>query len=98
MAITALIWKHKRWKPEWTDRPYLNETDLKALGKWQKAHLRVQWCEVADPRAPGLEGKVVGLLKPPFNREHNEHHPYYATMGTARSELRVAALKRPSRQ
>jgi hypothetical protein len=34
-------------------------------------------------------------MKPPMNREHNEKHPFYASMGEARDRFRDAARLAP---
>lgn len=38
-----------------------------------------------------MEATVIAAMRPPMNREHNERHPFYTSMGVARNELRRAA-------
>jgi len=94
-SLAALLWEREGWQPVWTDRPALDDGDRAELGRWQREHLRVRCCEVAEPWT--MEATVIAALRPPMNREHNERHPFYTSMGVARNELRRTArgLVRP---
>lgn len=98
LSLAALLSEREGWTPIWTDRPCLEQSDLDALLAWQRTNLRARWCKVAEPWRPGLESEVIRLMTPPLNRDHNEAHPFYGTIGDARSALREAARSRPARR
>jgi len=58
------------------------------LSKWMDDHARVTWLETPDPWA--IEAEVVRTLQVPLNRDHNQAHPFYATMGQLRAARRSA--------
>jgi GIY-YIG catalytic domain len=89
LGLTALLYESEGWTPFLTDRPTLNDVDRAALGDWQREHLRVRWCEVKEPWSN--EAAVISGLHPPMNRQHNEGHPFYTSMGVARNALRRSA-------
>jgi GIY-YIG catalytic domain-containing protein len=89
LGLAALLYESEGWSPVWTDRPVLTIEDRAALGAWQLEHLRVQWYEVEEPWM--REAEVIERMRPPMNREHNERHPFYTSMGVARNNLRRAA-------
>lgn len=89
LDLASFLWQDQRWTPQWTDRPKLPDEQLAALSHWQREHLVVQWVEVATPWL--LEVDVVHAMRPPLNREHNAHHPFYEHVGGARDRLRAAA-------
>ena len=93
LDLAAFLWKSEGWQPCWTDRPKLPAPDLTELGVWQSAHLQVQWVECAQPWK--MEKTVVHAMRPPLNRDHNEHHPAYPAVGDARDSIRAAARSRP---
>lgn len=90
-SLTSLLWEKEAWWPVWTDRPALDNRCRAALGAWQRENLRVRWCEAPEPWL--LEAGVISLMRPPMNRESNEGHPFYTSMGVARNELRRAARR-----
>ncbi len=93
LDLAAFLWQVRGWRPGWTDRPKLLDDDLAALEDWQRVHLQVQWVEVAEPWE--VEAKVVHLMRPPLNRDHNQDHPAYRLVGAARESLRHAARQNP---
>ena len=48
---------------------------------------------VVVPEPWRYEGKVIEVMKPPMNRDHNHSHPFYKRMGDAREGFREAARK-----
>lgn len=92
LSLAALLWEREGWWPKWTDRPILESVHLAALAHWQREHLRVQWCEAAKPWTS--EAAVIVAMQPPLNRQHNEAHTFYPTMGAARDALRDAGRHR----
>jgi hypothetical protein len=90
-SLTALLWEREAWRPAWTDRPALDNDARAALGRWQREHLRIRWCEVVEPWT--MEAAVIAAMEPPLNRSHNNRHPFYTSMGVARNELRRAARR-----
>jgi GIY-YIG catalytic domain-containing protein len=93
LDLTAFLWQVQGWRPGWTDRPKLPDDDIAALAEWQRKHLHVQWVEVSKPW--DAEKAVVHAMHPPLNRDHNQHHPAYASVGDARDGLRRAARRNP---
>ncbi len=91
--LTAFLWEVKGWRPGWTDRPKLTDDDIAALADWQRNYLHVQWVEFPEPWV--AEKAVVHAMHPSLNRDHNQHHPAYTTVGDARDALRVAAHRNP---
>jgi hypothetical protein len=87
-SLTALLWQQEGWRPRWNDRPILDDRDLSSLGSWQLQHLAVRWREDGEPWS--TESKVISLMRPPMNRDHNDRHPFFTSMGVARNELRRA--------
>jgi hypothetical protein len=90
-GLAALLWKQEGWHPHLSSsgKVRLTATDNCALSAWQREHLRVSWIVLDEPWVP--EATVIARLKPPMNREHNQSHPFYARIGTARNEFRAAA-------
>jgi hypothetical protein len=93
LDLTAFLWEVEGWQPGWTDRPKLSDRDIAALADWQSRHLHVQWVEC--PKPWDAERAVVHAMHPPLNRDHNQHHPAYASVGDARGALRDAARRNP---
>jgi hypothetical protein len=91
-GLAALLWKQKGWQPRVTNsgKVRLTSEDNVALSDWQQQHLRVSWAAVEEPWR--YEREVIAILAPPMNREHNQAHPFYEAMGTARSAFRMAAV------
>ena len=89
LGLAALLFESEGWTPFLTDRPTLNDADRAALGGWQREHLRIQWCEAEELWSD--EAAVILGMQPPMNREHNEGHPFYTSMGVARNALRRSA-------
>ncbi len=89
LALASFLFESVGWHPYWSDRPMLPPEENRELSTWQAVNLRVQWVEVAQPWR--IEGDVVRLLRPPFNREHNRSHHFYADVGRARDAYRAAA-------
>jgi hypothetical protein len=93
LDLTAFLWQPHGWRPGWSDRPKLSDADMAALAEWQRMHLHVQWVETSDPWH--AEKAVVLAMRPPLNRDHNQHHPAYALVGDARKLLRHASRSHP---
>lgn len=88
-CLAAFLWREMGWEPAFTDRPVLSTEDIARLGVWQKENLRVQW--VAHDAPWVSEVKVIQLMRPALNRDHNETHPSYSLVGSKRQALRDAA-------
>jgi GIY-YIG catalytic domain len=88
-ALTAFLWEREGWTPYRTNRPVLPADQLDALRTWQGEHLRVQWVEADAPW--DIEPAVIRAMRPPLNRDHNQHHPFYAELVAARRRLHDAA-------
>lgn len=91
LDLAAFLWEVEGWQPGWTDRPKLADADIAALGDWQRKYLHVQWVEC--PKPWNSEDAVVRAMAPPLNREHNQQHRAYASVGDARDALRQAARR-----
>lgn len=89
LVLASFLFEREGWRPYWTDRPMLSKADNDALSEWQAASLRAQWVEVTEPWQ--TEPDVIGAMRPPLNREHNEAHPFYDTVGDSRDGFRAAA-------
>lgn len=88
--LSAFLWKHREWKPFWTDRAVLSDDDLADLAAWQREHLVVQWVALPDPWAVGHE--VVAAMRPPLVPGADSDNGFSATtLIAAREELRSAA-------
>jgi len=92
-TLTALLWGSEGWQPLMASRPVLSKPDDAALQRWQREHLSVQWISVDLPWL--IEPAVIAAMQPPLNRDHNEAHPCYSTVGDARAALRIEAARRP---
>lgn len=92
-SLTALLWEREGWQTSMASRPVLSKPDDDALQRWQRRHLSVQWVSVELPWL--IEPAVIAAMRPPLNRDHNEKHPCYSTVGAARAALRIEAARRP---
>jgi hypothetical protein len=90
-GLASLLHQKQSWTPRRTPsgRVTLDAGDDRALREWQRKHLMVGWCAVACPWC--FEPGVVRALRPPMNRQHNEGHTYFNSMGLARAAFRAAA-------
>jgi hypothetical protein len=90
-GLAALLSKREGWVPVLSDsgKVSLILGANKKLSQWQIENLRVAWTVVEEPWR--FECDVIQLLRPPMNREFNQQHPFYASIGAARAELRQAA-------
>lgn len=91
-SLAAFLWEPMGWSPEFTDRPVLSARDLAALSEWQRENTVVQWVVVEAPWVP--EPEIVQAMRPPLNQDHNEAHPFYAEVGSARKRLGDAGRAR----
>ena len=91
-GLASLLWKQEGWTPRRSasGKYRLEADDNSALSEWQRRHLRVRWAIVDSPWL--IERNVIHELKPPMNRDHNEHHAFYTAMGEARDAFRAAAV------
>jgi hypothetical protein len=91
-GLAALLWEHEGWQPHVSaaGKYRLTREHNAALSAWQRAHLRLSWAEVPEPWR--FEADVIVDLRPPMNREHNQSHPFYNSVGNARDRLRAAAV------
>jgi hypothetical protein len=90
-GLAALLWEREGWTPSLSPsgRFCIGREDERALSAWQRENLRLRWCAVPEPWH--IERRVVQLLRPPMNREHNDEHPFFDEMGSARGRLRAHA-------
>jgi hypothetical protein len=90
-GLASLLWRQERWQPlgSGSGKVRLTAADNRALSDWQRKHLRVSWARAEKPWL--IEAEVIGLMRPPMNREHNQLHPFYSTIGSARARFRAAA-------
>jgi hypothetical protein len=89
-GLAALLWEGEGWQPIWAStRPGLESKDLAALSEWQAGHLKVRWCEIAEPWT--VEAAVIAAMQPPMNLDHNQHHEFHSTMSAARANFKGAA-------
>lgn len=70
--------------------------DELALTTWIKMHLGVTWAIDEEPWQPGLESRVIHLLRPPLNGTHSKH-PFRFTVKEARGALLRSARQRNAR-
>jgi hypothetical protein len=91
-SLASLLFEQENWTPlRRTKKVVLDPSDNAALSRWQQANAALTWVECADPWQGSLEADVIRLMRPPMNRDHNEDHPFYESMGEARSRFRAAA-------
>jgi hypothetical protein len=90
-GLASLLWSRQGWNPclSGSGKPRLLRAENAALSAWQAAHLRACWTKEEKPWRH--EGQVIRLMRPPMNRDHNELHPYYESMGKARDRFRAEA-------
>lgn len=90
-GLAALLWEEQRWAPRMSGggKFMLDRLDNRALSDWQITNLRLRW--VVSSRPWSFEHDVITAMQPPMNRDHNETHPFYESMGDARHRFRVAA-------
>ncbi len=60
------------------------------LTDWLETHARVRW--VATPEPWRHEADVIARLSLPLNLQHNERHPFHATLGALRRGVRAGAF------
>jgi GIY-YIG catalytic domain-containing protein len=91
-GLASLLWRHEDWQPRisLSGKYRLDRTDNGALSAWQRSHLFLSWLVVEKPWR--FEDAVIWSMGPPMNRDHNQHHPFYVSMGRARDEFRAAAM------
>lgn len=90
-GLAALLWEQQHWAPRMSGggKFKLDRVDNRALSDWQITHLRVRWAVISRPW--DFENDVIAAMQPPMNRDHNEKHPFYESMGDARDRFRDAA-------
>ena len=90
-SMASLLFEHEGWRPEQRKKKVvLTREDNAALSRWLREHLTLTWTRQTDPWQ--LEADVIGLLRPPINRDRNETHPFYEEMGLARAGFRAVAV------
>jgi hypothetical protein len=63
------------------------------LSAWLDAYARVVWLPAEEPWH--LEQRLIGALALPLNLEHNERHPFHATLSAARRRAKERAEEQP---
>jgi hypothetical protein len=76
------------WSPN-RDRVTLQKPSEARLTEWMRSRLHVSWAQHPSPKS--VEADVIKILGPPCNVDHNEHHPNYERMVSARVAWRVSA-------
>ncbi|HYT80043.1 MAG TPA: hypothetical protein VEQ37_12465 [Actinomycetota bacterium] len=61
------------------------------LTGWQRQHLRLTWCERAQPWE--IEAAVIHRMQPPLNVAANREHPFSSMIRLARKDFRRAAVE-----
>ncbi|MEJ7784735.1 MAG: GIY-YIG nuclease family protein [Solirubrobacteraceae bacterium] len=94
-GLAALLWEQERWTPRTSasGKFKLARLDNRALSEWQITHLRLRWAVTSEPWH--FEKNLIRVMQPPMNRDHNEKHPFYKSMGDARDRFRQAARTTP---
>jgi len=89
-ALASFLYDQAAWKLRWRGKPLVAKPDDRKLTTWMQNNLRVQW--VGRPKPLEIEAAVVRVMLPPLNRDHNQAHPFYETVGKSRQRFREAAL------
>jgi hypothetical protein len=82
LALAALLLEEHGYQPTASIGPkgrtkYILPPDQEEdLRGWQTEHLRVTWIEIERPWQDGLEGAVIGRLRPPLNSADNSGHEF----------------------
>ena len=89
--LASLLFEKQGWRPHRSPggKYILSDDDNKALTRWQQTHLRLTWAECPTPW--DIEMGIIASMMPPLNSDHNERHPFQATVTAARSRFRTAA-------
>jgi hypothetical protein len=91
-TLAALLLEELDLHPEKRKTKFvLTRHDNRRLSDWQRAHLRLTWCESDEPWL--LENHVILAMRPSLNLAGNSGHPFYTTLKTARAAFRSAATR-----
>lgn len=91
-GLASLLFESENWTPlRRRKKVVLANADNAALSRWQAANTALTWVECLEPWQRSLEADVIRMMRPPMNREHNQTHPFYESMGEARDRFRGAA-------
>jgi hypothetical protein len=90
-VLASLLMETLNLQPRKTvKKVVLTQGDNARLRDWQRANLKLTWCERSNPWE--IEGEVIATMKPPLNAAGNNVHPFYPVVKASRSAFRLAAI------
>jgi hypothetical protein len=89
-ALTSLLWEQEDWHPFVKGQKVaILPDECIALTRWMQRNLEVSWCPVA--RAWDYERTLIHNMQPPLNSHHNQDHPFYDDLDSARKYMLAVA-------
>lgn len=87
-ALGAWLGPDLGWVTEWRSGRVQHEAASEAaITSWMSQHLFVTWTEHQKPHT--VEAAVITQLRPPMNHQHNQSHPNWGALDSARRTWRT---------
>jgi hypothetical protein len=85
-ALASLLWEQEDWHPFMKGQKVaIMPDECTALTRWMQRNLEVSWCPAA--RAWDYEPTLIHDMLPPLNSHHNQNHPFYDDLDSARKYM-----------